>query len=101
MALLALAELPSYVRNGIRTVSDATQCALQHNDMAAVGESMGEATRALGPQLRSACCSPVRHETLGSLNKRAERNCGPRARAASPIDSPTAAMSRYAEAHTG
>ena len=73
MALLALAELPIYVSNGIRAISDVTQCALrtasdsstalQHNRIrtvsdiaeATVGESTGEAARALGPQLRSAC----------------------------------------------
>ena len=63
MALLALAELPIYVSNGIRAVSDATPCALQRNRIrtvsditeATVGESTGEAARALGPQLRSAC----------------------------------------------
>ena len=73
MALLALAELPIYVSNGVRAVSDATPCALrtvsesptalQHSRIrtviditeATVGESTGEAARALGPQLRSAC----------------------------------------------
>ena len=62
-SMLALAELPIYVRNGIRTVSDVTRCALQHSRVravsdiaeATVGESTGEAARALGPQLRSAC----------------------------------------------
>ena len=51
MALLALVEMPIYVSNGIRTVSDVAQCALQH---AAVGVD-GRGSTCPGPQLRSAC----------------------------------------------
>ena len=82
-ALLAFAELPIYVSNGIRTVSDLTQCArrtvsdspiaLQHNRARTVSD-IAEATVGESAEGRGSTC-PWPADALSMLASRQAAKC--------------------------